>query len=202
MPPVNKIRKLPPDVLAEVNKALADGMSVEQVQRLLAGLGHKVSTAGVGRYRKWWAHHVEPTLAYRAFVDAVADGLTSNPENRAGVRYLEMIQAQLAEALTELKGDDMPLKKRMELLAAAAVAQAKLSTARREEIHGMVKLADYREAMAAREGDILQKQGGKLVRVEFVDAPAPTMRAIPPTDADADAQAQTPPEKTPRGEQP
>ena len=140
---------------------------------------------------------MEPTLAYRAFVDAVADGLTSNPENRAGVLNLEMIQAQLAEALTELKGDDMPLKKRMELLAAAAVAQAKLSTARREEIHGMVKLADYREAMAAREGDILQKQGGKLVRVEFVDAPAPTMRAIPPTEPN-----ENPAEKTPQGGQP
>lgn len=192
MPPVNKIRKLPPDVLAEVNKALADGMSVEQVQRLIAGLGHQVSVAGVGRYRRWWALHVEPTLAYRAFVDAVADNLVSNPENRAGVLNLEMIQAQLAEALTELKGEEMPLKKRMELLAAAAVAQAKLSTARREEIHGMVKLADYREAIAAREGDILQKQGGKLVRVEFVDAPAPTMRAIPPTETQDAAPAASP----------
>ena len=172
MPPVSKMRKLPPEVLAEVNRCLADGMTVENLANLLRAAGHDVSAAGVGRYRKWWADHVEPTLAYRAFVDATTSGLTDKAENRAGILNMEMLQAQLAEALTELKNSDLPIKQRMEVLASAAVAQAKLSTARREEIMGMIRLADYKSALEAKEGELLKKEGGKLVRVEFVEAPA------------------------------
>jgi len=172
MPPISKMRKLPPEVLAEVNRCLADGMSVENLANLLRAAGHDVSAAGVGRYRKWWAEHVEPTLAYRAFVDATTSGLTDKVENRAGILNMELIQAQLAEALTELKNSALPVKKRIEVLCSAAVAQAKLSTARREEIMGMIRLADYQEALEAREGELLKKQDGKLVRVEFVEARA------------------------------
>ena len=172
MPPISKMRKLPPEVLAEVNRCLADGMTVENLANLLKTAGHDVSAAGVGRYRKWWSEHVEPTLAYRAFVDATTSGRTDRTENRAGILNVELIQAQLAEALTELKGSKLPVKKRIEVLATAAVAQAKLSTARREEIMGMIRLADYQEALEAREGELLKKQNGKLVRIEFVDAKA------------------------------
>lgn len=170
MPPLSKMRKLPPDVLEEVNRCLSDGMSVEALTRLLQSAGHDVSAAGVGRYRKWWGQHVEPTLAYRAFVDATTTGLTDRTENRAGVLNLEMLQAQLAEALGELRGTQMPIKVRVQLLAEAALAQAKLSAARREEITGMIRLEDFTEALKAREGDLLKKQDGKLVRVEFVEA--------------------------------
>lgn len=181
MPPISKMRKLPPEVLAEVNRCLSDGMSVENLANLLRAAGHDVSAAGVGRYRKWWADHVEPTLAFRAFVDATTTGLTDKAENRAGILNMELIQAQLAEALTELKNSTLPVKKRIEVLCSAAVAQAKLSTARREEIMGMIRLADYKAALEAKEGELLKKEGGKLVRVEFVEA-TPVQKAIAAPD--------------------
>lgn len=172
MPPISKMRKLPADVQEEVNRCFADGMTVEAVAKLLRAAGHDVSPAGVGRYRKWWGEHVEPTVTWRAFVDATTTGLTDRTENRAGVLNLEMMQAQLAEALGELKKTEMPVKKRIELLLNASLAQAKISTARREEISSMIRLADYKTALEAREGELLKKQDGKLVRVEFVEAKA------------------------------
>ena len=73
------------------------------------------------------------------------------------------------------------MKKRIEVLCSAAVAQAKLSTARREEIMGMIRLADYKAALEAKEGELLKKEGGKLVRVEFVEA-TPVQKAIAAPD--------------------
>lgn len=172
MPPVSKMRRLPPAVLDEVNKLFADGMSVEDVAHVLQSAGHAVSTAGVGRYRKWWSDHVEPTLAFRAMLEATAPNLIEKVENRTGLLNLEVIQMQLAEALSELKDTELTIKKRIEILMDAAIAQAKLSTARRDEITGMVKLEDYKAAIEAKEGELLKKQDGKLVRVEFVEAKA------------------------------
>lgn len=172
MPPVSKMRRLPPAVLDEVNKLFADGMSVEDVAHVLQSAGHAVSAAGVGRYRKWWADHVEPTLAFRAMLEASAPNLIEKVENRTGLLNLEVIQMQLAEALSELKDTELTIKKRIEILMDAAIAQAKLSTARRDEITGMVKLEDYKAAIEAKDGELLKKQDGKLVRVEFVEAKA------------------------------
>ena len=87
---------------------------------------------------------------------------------------------QLAEALSELKDTELTIKKRIEILMDAAIAQAKLSTARRDEITGMVKLEDYKAAIEAKEGELLKKQDGKLVRVEFVEA-----RAVARPEAEA-----------------
>ena len=180
MPPLSKMKRLPPEVREEVHRLFAEGVTIEQVTVHLRALGHDVTPGGVGRYRRYWAERIAPALEFRAFVAEQMPSLADQAENKLGLLNLELLQQKLNEALVRMDAEALDAEALVKLLVKAGMAQSMASRSRREEIASALKLEDLRAVMDAKEGELLEKRDGRLVRVEFVQAPAAD--ALPPGD--------------------
>lgn len=176
MPPLNRVRRMPPEIRDEVHRLFAGGATTEAVADHLRGMGRNVSNSGVGRYRKYWAERIAPALEFREFVASQLPSLADQTENKLGLLNLELLQQRLNAALGKLDPESLDAEALVKLLVKAGMAQSMASRARREEITSAAKLEDYRAALEAKDGDLLTKRGDKLVRVEFVDAPGDAAR--------------------------
>ena len=177
MPPLSKMKRLPPEVREEVHRLFADGVTIEQVTAHLRELGHQVTLGGVGRYRRYWAERIQPALDFRAFVAEQLPSLADQSENRLGLLNLELLQQKLNQALVKLDAKALDA----EVLVKVGMAQGMASRSRREEIMAALRLEDLKAVLEATEGDLLEKRDGRLVRVEFVEAS--TAKALPEGEA-------------------
>lgn len=171
MPPLSKMRRLPPEVRDEVHRLFAEGVTIEQVTEHLQALGHAVTLGGVGRYRRYWAERIAPALEFRAFVAEQMPSLADQAENKLGLLNLELLQQKLNSALARLDDEGLDAEALVKLLVKAGMAQSMASRSRREEIASALKLEDLRAVLEAAEGELLEKRDGRLVRVEFVEPP-------------------------------
>ena len=110
MPPLSKMKRLPPEVREEVHRLFADGVTIEQVTAHLRELGHQVTLGGVGRYRRYWAERIQPALDFGSMV-AEAIEVRDLLEKRDGrLVRVEFVEASTAKALPE--GEAGPKKAR------------------------------------------------------------------------------------------
>ena len=181
MPPLSKMKRLPPEVREEVHRLFADGVTIEQVTAHLRELGHQVTLGGVGRYRRYWAERIQPALDFRAFVAEQLPSLADQSENRLGLLNLELLQQKLNQALVKLDAEALDAEALVKLLVKVGMAQGMVSRSRREEIMAALRLEDLKAVLEATEGDLLEKRDGRLVRVEFVEAS--TAKALPEGEA-------------------
>lgn len=169
MPPVSKVRKLPAEVREMVNDLLGRGVPVAQIADHLRGMGHDVSSAGVGRYRKEWQDSVKDLAEAREFAEAVIRDMAQQPEGKGARLNSELLQATLFTALVEVRSRGLEPEKAIPLLLKGAMTQQMISRAAKDDADMQIKSAGFREAHKAKEGDLLTKKNGMLVRVELVE---------------------------------
>ena len=186
MPPVSKIRKLPPELREMVNEMLDRGVPVADIADTLRGLGQDVSASGVGRYRLDWQESVKDLAEAREFAEVVVRNMAEQPEGKGARLNAELIQGALFSSLVSLRTKNLEPDKAIPLLLKGAMTQQMISRAAKDDTDTQIKSAAYREAQQAKDGDLLTKKDGKLVRVEFVEPqpepkkPRKAVKKLPP----------------------
>lgn len=170
MPPVSKVRKLPPELRQMVNAALDRGETVADIAAHLRSLGADVSASGVGRYRLEWQESIKDLAEAREFAEVVVRDMADQPEGKGARLNTELIQGALFTALIALRTKNLEPDKAIPLLLKGAMTQQMVSRAAKDDTDTIIKSSGFADA---KQGDLLVKQGDKLVRVELIE-PKPT----------------------------
>lgn len=168
-PPVSKIRKLPPELREMVNEMLDQGVSVADIADRLRSFGQDVSASGVGRYRLDWRESVKDLAEAREFAEVVVRNMAEQPEGKGARLNAELIQGALFSSLVAMRAKNLEPDQAIPLLLKGAMTQQMISRAAKDDTDMQIKSAEYREARQAKDGDLLTKRDGKLVRVELVE---------------------------------
>lgn len=180
MPPLSAVRRLPAELRDQVNVMLADGVTVTEIADKLRELGADVSRSSVGRYRLQWQDTMGRLAEVREFAEATIRNLADAPESKISRVNIELLQGALFSALTRMDAANMKPEDAVKLLVKASMAQQMISRAGRDEADTIIKASGFAEA---KQGDLLVKQGDKLVRVEIVEPLSPVGDALPlPTE--------------------
>ena len=144
---VNRMRRLPREILDEVNRRLEGGWTVTEVTQALRELGTDISRSAVGRYRKQWADQIRDLAEVREFSRTVVAELSKQPESRMARLNTELLEAALFKCMNGLRAmtEDDP-EKAIKLINKGAMAQMLLSRARRDDSETIIKADGYAEA--------------------------------------------------------
>ncbi len=183
MPPLSKIRKLPVELREQINAMLAAGHSVKHIAEVLRAMGADVSAAGVGRHRLQWAEAMKDLEEVRQFAEAAVRDMANEPESKVSRLNIQLLEGALYSALTALRMRDMEPEDAVKLLVRASMAQQLISRANKDEAETIIKASGFADA---KQGDLLVKEGDKLVRVEFVEAHP--VKALPEAASKPDAK--------------
>lgn len=144
---VNRMRRLPREILDEVNRRLEGGWTVTEVTQALRELGADISRSAVGRYRKQWAEQIRDLAEVREFSRTVVAELSKQPESRMARLNTELMEAALFKCMNGLRAmtEEDP-EKAIKLINKGAMAQMLLSRARRDDSETIIKADGYAEA--------------------------------------------------------
>ena len=144
---VNRMRRLPREILDEVNRRLEGGWTVTEVTQALRELGTDISRSAVGRYRKQGADQIRDLAEVREFSRTVVAELSKQPESRMARLNTELLEAALFKCMNGLRAmtEDDP-EKAIKLINKGAMAQMLLSRARRDDSETIIKADGYAEA--------------------------------------------------------
>lgn len=144
---VNRMRRLPREILDEVNRRLEGGWTVTEVTQALRELGADISRSAVGRYRKQWAEQIRDLAEVREFSRTVVAELSKQPESRMARLNTELMEAALFKCMNGLRAmtEEDP-EKAIKLINKGAMAQMLLSRARRDDSETIIKADCYAEA--------------------------------------------------------
>lgn len=144
---VNRMRRLPREILDEVNRRLEEGWTVTEVTQALRELGADISRSAVGRYRKQWAEQIRDLAEVREFSRTVVAELSKQPESRMARLNTELMEAALFKCMNGLRAmtEEDP-EKAIKLINKGAMAQMLLSRARRDDSETIIKADGYAEA--------------------------------------------------------
>lgn len=152
MASVNRVRRLPREVLEAVNGLLEAGRTIDEVTAWLQEMGAEVSRSSVGRYRKQWAEAVQDLADVREFSRTVVSELRKQPESRMGRLNTELLEAALFKSVSALRAltTEDP-EKAVKLIGKASMAQMLLSKARRDDAETTIRADGYAEEKTAAE---------------------------------------------------
>lgn len=147
---VNRMRRLPREILDEVNRRLEGGWTVTEVTQALRELGTDISRSAVGRYRKQWAEQIRDLAEVREFSRTVVAELSKQPESRMARLNTELMEASLFRCMNGLRAlaEEDP-EKAVKLINKGAMAQMLLSRARRDDAETTIKADGYAEGKRA-----------------------------------------------------
>lgn len=156
---------LPEEVVAEVNRLIRDGCTIDEILRALAPLGAEVSRSAMGRYVKSARESMEKYRQAQEVAKVWIDRLETEPNGDVARLMPEMLRALAFQTMSSMgESEDATTAQELMFLAKAL---KDLSGASKVNVDIELKLrqvrADTRKellAAQAKELDALQKSGG------------------------------------------
>ncbi len=105
MSPPNKVDELPPEILAEAQKLLREGRTIDEITSKLRELGMNVSRSGVGRWKKSAMKSMRSMQRAQAFGAEWAKSLKEDPEGKVGRLLIEMGKTAVLDKLLDAQDD-------------------------------------------------------------------------------------------------
>ena len=106
--PRSSIMRLPRALREAVDKAVAEGATLDQITALIREQGGACSRSAVARYAKRMRDGMRQEREADGAIQAWARELGSHPESRAAESAIEIMRALVASALFNLSGDEGP----------------------------------------------------------------------------------------------
>jgi hypothetical protein len=103
--PPNKVDELPPEILAEAQKLLREGRTIDEITSKLRELGMNVSRSGVGRWKKSAMKSMRSMQRAQAFGAEWAKSLKEDPEGKVGRLLIEMGKTAVLDKLLDAQDD-------------------------------------------------------------------------------------------------
>jgi hypothetical protein len=173
--PPNKVNELPPEILAEAQKLLREGRTIDEITSKLQELGVNVSRSGVGRWKKSAAKSMRSMQRAQAFGAEWAKSLKEDPEGKVGRLLIEMGKTAVLDKLINAQddgkdgGETDPLDAKSLFMLASAVKN--FESAGNMNIAREIKIKEtiYKEAAEAAVG-VVKQQGLTPEAVEEIRA--------------------------------
>ena len=166
---VSKIKRLPRELQDMVNGMFERGFSITEVSQALEKAGEDISRSSVGRYHQDWLEAMKELILVREFSEMTVRGLKDMPESKIARMNVQLIEAGIFKAITALGTTfQTDPEKAVKLLTKAAMAQAMLARAAKDDADKTIKATDYAEEKAQE----LQQDENNTLTIEFVSPEA------------------------------
>jgi len=167
----SSIRKLPPELRAEIDRLLADGRyTIREITEHLRSMGAEVSKSAVHRYSQHFEEVAKDIRVAREMAAAIGRELEDVPEGDAGRLLVESLQVLIFRARAQMleSGDIDPGE-----LQKLAMAARDLSTAFKSHVETEIRIRERAKAAkdAAREAEAAaHEQGLSTPTIEMIKA--------------------------------
>lgn len=156
----SKVQKLPPEVVAAVNRLLVDGFTYDQVVEFLNKQGHDVSRSSVGRYGQHFLQKLERLKLAREQAKAIVTEMDGTPATEMHEAANQLAVNLIMDTLMQI--DDLQGAKVTELLKAlahlerSAVGRERLKAELHQKAQKVAKDVEERAAAAGLDPDTIR----------------------------------------------
>ena len=174
----SSIDRLPAKLREAVDRAIADGATIDEITARIRAEGETCSRSAVGRYAKNMRDMIRQQQETDRTVKAWVDALGERPEGQAGLVLIETLRTMMLATMADLSGREEPVP--MQELARISLIL--------KRIEGTEKLRADRERAARKAAPRQAKPRGGLspeavaiIRAEVEGPPSPprTVTSVP-----------------------
>ena len=105
----SSIDRLPPELREAVDRAIADGATIDQIAARIRAEGETCSRSAVGRYTKNMRDTIRRQQETDRTVKAWVDALGERPEGQAGLVLIETLRTMVLATMADLSARDEPV---------------------------------------------------------------------------------------------
>ena len=105
----SSIDRLPPELREAVDRAIADGATIDDITARIRAEGETCSRSAVGRYAKNMRDMIRQQQETDRTIKAWVDALGERPEGQAGLVLIETLRTMVLATMADLSGRDEPV---------------------------------------------------------------------------------------------
>ena len=103
------IKRLPPELREAVDRAIADGATIDEITARIRAEGEDCSPSAVGRYTKNMRELIRQQQETDRTIKAWVDALGERPEGQAGRILIETLQTMVLATMADLSAREEPV---------------------------------------------------------------------------------------------
>ena len=105
----SSIDRLPPELREAIDRAIADGATIDDITARIRAEGETCSRSAVGRYAKNMRDTIRRQQETDRTVKAWVDALCERPEGQTGLVLIETLRTMVLATMADLSGRDEPV---------------------------------------------------------------------------------------------